>query len=205
MVTSNIVYLYVSLTIVHVVEYEGYVHRVEQERVLMKFSKKFSQKFIKGMKFSVRFSFSRTQIRRAHQAIGIISSCDAIIIPSSNHLVKNPVIPKSLPSSFSREPLNEEQTLAACSIVYGTQKVPYMIFGPPGTGKTRTLVSALVGVFHSDKSSTFLVSTPSNFAADVVCDRLSKMLNLSSKEMLRLNGYQRPKDTVSTISMKHSM
>lgn len=39
---------------------------------------------------------------------------------------------------------NVEQYTAVCNIVAGVSKpAPYLVFGPPGTGKTVTLVEAI--------------------------------------------------------------
>jgi len=48
---------------------EGYVHRVEQNRVGLKFSRNFHDKFVEKATYHVRFSFSRTPMRRCHQAV----------------------------------------------------------------------------------------------------------------------------------------
>lgn len=42
---------------------------------------------------------------------------------------------------------NEEQKLAVRNIVYRSSgKSPFIVFGPPGTGKTMTIVEAIVQV-----------------------------------------------------------
>lgn len=42
---------------------------------------------------------------------------------------------------------NREQQLAVTNIVKGTSRpAPYIVFGPPGTGKTVTIVEALLQV-----------------------------------------------------------
>lgn len=39
---------------------------------------------------------------------------------------------------------NHEQYTAVCNIVAGVSKpAPYLVFGPPGTGKTVTMVEAI--------------------------------------------------------------
>lgn len=49
---------------------------------------------------------------------------------------------------------NTEQRNAVCHIVAGSSKpAPYIVFGPPGTGKTITLVEAITQVI----SNRFLI------------------------------------------------
>lgn len=50
---------------------------------------------------------------------------------------------------------------------------PYLVFGPPGTGKTATIVEAISQIWQTDPSSNrILVCTPSNAAADEITKRL---------------------------------
>jgi len=76
------------------------------------------------------------------------------------------------------------------NIVGGTHgSAPYVVFGPPGTGKTRTLVAALLAVIRSNPESCVLVCAPSNAAADVIVERAKVQLNTS--QMIRINAYSR--------------
>ena len=52
---------------------------------------------------------------------------------------------------------------------------PHLIFGPPGTGKTMTVVEAAWQLLRMVPASKILMVAPSNAAADVLCDRLRLM------------------------------
>lgn len=74
---------------------------------------------------------------------------------------------------------NKLQFQAVRHIVEGTSHpAPYILFGPPGTGKTKTLVEAISQIYITDKNSRILVCATSNAAADELASRLIQ--NLSS-------------------------
>ncbi|RKU41525.1 hypothetical protein DL546_004731 [Coniochaeta pulveracea] len=83
--------------------------------------------------------------------------------------------------------LNYEQKTAVeniCLQNYGT--VPYIISGPPGTGKTKTLIeTALQLLKNVEQVSHILVCAPSDPATDTLAERLR--LHLQPHELLRLN------------------
>lgn len=80
--------------------------------------------------------------------------------------------------------LNEEQLIAVQNIVEAKNfPLPYIIFGPPGTGKTRTIVSAIEEIVRSSDKYV-LVCANSNAACDEIAIRL--MYVLSANEMFRL-------------------
>jgi superfamily I DNA and/or RNA helicase len=107
---------------------------------------------------------------------------------------------KPNPGHFKRpffdEELNWEQKKtieSICSRDYGT--LPFLISGPPGTGKTKTLVELAVQlVINVDKVSHILVCAPSDPAADTVIQRISTYFNPA--ELLRLN---RPTRTFAEV------
>ena len=89
--------------------------------------------------------------------------------------------------------LNYEQKKAVDAIVsneYGT--VPYLISGPPGTGKTKTLVETVLQLLDHPPENVIphlLICAPSDPAADTITRRLSK--HLKQTALFRLNNWTR--------------
>lgn len=65
--------------------------------------------------------------------------------------------------------LNERQQKAVHRILcaYG-RPTPYILFGPPGTGKSVTVVESILQVLKQIKYSRILACAPSNSAADLI-------------------------------------
>lgn len=61
--------------------------------------------------------------------------------------------------------------------------LPYLLFGPAGTGKTRTLVATIEEIVRSS-SNCILICANSNSACDEITQRLTKVLK--THEMFRL-------------------
>ncbi|KAK4108993.1 P-loop containing nucleoside triphosphate hydrolase protein [Canariomyces notabilis] len=88
---------------------------------------------------------------------------------------------------FFDQGLNLEQRISVenvCSQNYGV--LPYLISGPPGTGKTKTMVEIALQLIHNVPNvSHILMCAPSEQAADMLADRLRSSVPLH--HMLRLN------------------
>lgn len=88
---------------------------------------------------------------------------------------------------FFDQVLNWEQKKAVeavCEGQYG--KLPYLISGPPGTGKTKTIIeTALQLLKDTSTHGHILLCAPSDPAADTLVHRLQQ--HLKTSEMLRLN------------------
>ncbi|XP_053517917.1 RNA helicase Mov10l1 [Artibeus jamaicensis] len=94
--------------------------------------------------------------------------------------------------------LNENQKLAVRRILSGDcRPLPYILFGPPGTGKTVTIIEAVLQVYHALPDSRILVCAPSNSAADLVCLRLHESQQLRPGTMVRVNATCRLEETVT--------
>ena len=97
--------------------------------------------------------------------------------------------------------LNYEQQKAVSAVVdpsFGN--VPYLISGPPGTGKTKTIVEITLQLLQRPQHQAtgqsspqqvphILLCAPSDSAADTLASRLAS--SLTPAEMFRLNGWSR--------------
>lgn len=93
---------------------------------------------------------------------------------------------------------------------------PVLVFGPPGTGKTRTIVGSIaVSLLKHGKSARILATAPSHQAADVLCERLAEALqkipSLSSgtegierATLFRLNPFERPPSYARAATLPHT-
>ncbi|KAI9773275.1 MAG: hypothetical protein M1839_002187 [Geoglossum umbratile] len=89
--------------------------------------------------------------------------------------------------------LNYEQMKSTDSVRrqdYGS--IPFLISGPPGTGKTKTIVEIALQLTHNPSllNTHILLCAPSDSAADILVRRLKE--HLSIPQLLRLNAASRP-------------
>uniref|UniRef100_A0A671YY95 RNA helicase n=1 Tax=Sparus aurata TaxID=8175 RepID=A0A671YY95_SPAAU len=97
---------------------------------------------------------------------------------------------------------NPQQHAAVQRIVAGSSKpAPHLVFGPPGTGKTITLVEAMNQVYKADRSAHILACAPSNSACDLLCERL--MVHMDHHRVYRLYASSRDPRTVPKSLLKH--
>lgn len=85
--------------------------------------------------------------------------------------------------------LNEEQKSAVKAISLTHSTVPHLISGPPGTGKTRTVVETVLQILRLQPEACILLCAPSNPATDTLVQRLRT--HLGPREMFRLNDMNR--------------
>ena len=104
-----------------------------------------------------------------------LRSATAVLEKKDEGILPNILIGKTKPSfgqvSLQLMPrLNASQQAAVKKIVEATELA--IVHGPPGTGKTTTLVQAIKALRHGEKSR-ILVVAPSNTAVDLLSEKLS--------------------------------
>eukprot|EP00794_Sanderia_malayensis_P005865 gene5865-6558_t len=157
-------------------KYEGCIHEVRAEDVLLKFNEAF-HKMYRNEDCNVQFFFNRTVTRRRHQAV-----------EHAANLGEDDI-------SFVNKSLNERQKCAVRKILTAEGRpAPYVLFGPPGTGKTITVVEAILQVFSLIPTSRILACAPSNSASDLIAQRLVESSKFSKGQLIRLNAMQRSQD-----------
>ncbi|GIY36536.1 RNA helicase Mov10l1 [Caerostris extrusa] len=199
--------------------FEGCIHEVCLNEVLLKFSDSFHNTY-DGESYDVRFELNRTNFRRLHQCVHHVSENHEHAIFPSKLSLKEPLFDLGLMSSqkqingnkrqklqfkptnmshinFKNTKLNWKQREAVMRILEcRCRPLPYVIFGPPGTGKTITLVEAVLQVYENIPESRIIICTPSNSAADLVTQRIMESDTIDISEMIRLNSYQRSVEAI---------
>uniref|UniRef100_A0A3B4WP45 RNA helicase n=1 Tax=Seriola lalandi dorsalis TaxID=1841481 RepID=A0A3B4WP45_SERLL len=126
--------------------------------------------FKNGTRFSITFVINRMPLCMQHRAAALVYK----------HRLREVLFPTGQLSSHHSHlqrlvglESNPEQCKAIQHIVAGTAKpAPYLLFGPPGTGKTEALVEAIRQIVKTQPSSTILACAPSNSATDHLCEKI---------------------------------
>nr|CAD7408107.1 unnamed protein product [Timema cristinae] len=166
--------------------YEGIVHRVRENDVHLGFHKNFITKYVMGMQLRVQFTFNRLPLRVQHRALSMLRRCEVqkLMFPS---IYRGLFGVSPITKWFNRDvSTNQQQMTAVTNIVFeSASPAPYIVFGPPGTGKTVTMVEAIVQLWHIKKPH-MLVCAPSNSAADVIASRLLEKGHIPASNILRM-------------------
>ncbi|XP_062855111.1 putative helicase mov-10-B.2 [Trichomycterus rosablanca] len=166
----------------YITKYKGYVHRVELDQLKLGFSSNLLAMFIDNMEFTVEFTINRVPLRLQHRAVqlAVQHNLKEVLFPTQSQIPPPPVA-RSLRLFDRSLEENHEQYTAVCNIVAGVSKpAPYLVFGPPGTGKTVTIVEAIKQVERSGFDVRILACAPSNSAADQLCEKVLKHVDAHS-------------------------
>lgn len=130
--------------------------------------------------FGIEFLHSRTNIRKQLFSIGkVIQNLGfSFLFPVTKQLKMSQIRDNAEIRWFYNN-LNGSQKDGVRRILNGNcRPMPYIIFGPPGTGKTITLVESVCQIITIVNKSVVLVATPSNSGADKITRMLSEFLSI---------------------------
>ncbi|XP_061721856.1 putative helicase mov-10-B.1 [Cydia pomonella] len=166
-----------------------------------KISDKFHKLYKSDEKFDIRFCMSRMPLERMHVAVDdmLRQLMQTKTFPKGNERVP----PIKRISNFYNPLIanNPEQHAVVEHIVAGSSgTAPYLLHGPPGTGKTVTIVEAILQLAKT-RTNRILVCTDSNMAADHVATLLIQYADKFPKEefLLRANSEFRVWETMPAI------
>nr|CAD7193948.1 unnamed protein product [Timema douglasi] len=199
--------------------YEGFVHKVLQKEIWVKFHSTFHSKYDMS-DYRLTFQLSRTYLRRCHAAVNwaiqrlgqemmfpnkvapktqqlIFKETDKDSTASKSFVQVNNVselklytLEENKQLVWFNQRLNFYQKEAVRNILKGEARpLPYVIFGPPGTGKTITLVETIMQLLHLIPHSRLLVATPSNSASNLIAERLVDTGLFLPGQLVRLVSY----------------
>ena len=193
--------------------YLGRAEKIELETVLLRFDNRLHQ-LGNRVRVEVRFKLGRGPLRVFHQGIAQFDTperrsafADVLFPPAAARSLdptrlRPPRVDVSRLRFINRsvEENPQQRQAVECIVAGEARHVPYIIFGPPGTGKTTTVVEAILQCAELRRTLPqgfrMLVCAPTNTAADLVCQKvLERNPNLRST-LLRLMAYSRSKQEV---------
>ncbi|KAI0062692.1 P-loop containing nucleoside triphosphate hydrolase protein [Artomyces pyxidatus] len=151
--------------------YEGHVHYIHERDVALRFHGSFP--FSSTQRYHVHFLLNRVPLRRQHQILNMTFNAQHIFFPLLNHL--GPLLPSSGTfTAFNDLIQDNPPQLNAIKAILNRPPgaTPFILFGPPGTGKTVTGVEAVRQILTRNPNARILACAPSNSAADVIASRL---------------------------------
>ncbi|TMW61943.1 hypothetical protein Poli38472_009436 [Pythium oligandrum] len=179
--------------------YQARAVDVTRDYVVLGAPRSFINTYQRNDRVDVRFCLSRVPMRLCHQ--GVVAYDTSVhrkfLFPTKSAAAAS-AISDHHDLRYTRE-LNPEQMQAVRDLQRFDQlSAPYIIFGPPGTGKTTTLVESVVQIALANPTSRILMCAATNTAADLLVDRLARFV--PQGRMLRVMGAMRKEqDTLASV------
>lgn len=158
--------------------------------------------------YFIRFMNDRVSITLQHKALDYANDHNIVkyLFPSIDDMVMNDNNVSIVNDIQWITDLNAEQKIAVEHILSESYRpYPYILFGPPGTGKTKTLVEAIAQIIvKNNPNEHILVCATSNSACDEIAKRL--LLLNSTNDVFRLfsRSIEQKTDTVPNIVLQNS-
>jgi superfamily I DNA and/or RNA helicase len=180
---------------------QGVVTSVRRNRLLLTTSKEELPDWVlAGGRLGIDLSFDEVSYREMDHALGEVIGARGnrlaelrdVLLGARQARFREPLT-DGLDDLFYPSPLNDSQ-LAAVRHVLAAQDVA-IIHGPPGTGKTTTLVQAILETIRRERR--VLVCAPSNTAVDLLTEKLAER----GVSVIRLGNPSR----VSDLLLEHTL
>uniref|UniRef100_A0A2M3YYR3 RNA helicase n=1 Tax=Anopheles braziliensis TaxID=58242 RepID=A0A2M3YYR3_9DIPT len=190
--------------------FQGIIHKVLADRVLLMFDNVFHQSY-NGESYRVYFEFGRGQQRKLHHALDKVTDTLGMEYLFPDRITPNEPLMNVLLNEreemvlyddsakedngdgkerklpWYNQRLNLYQKRAIVNVLRGeVRPLPYVIFGPPGSGKTLTSIELILQLVANVPQSRVVVATPSNSAAYLITERLAQSGLLKPGEFVRL-------------------
>jgi len=133
-----------------------------------------------GAQFVLRLKHDRITLRRQYHALTAVFTPRRLLFPSVSdikpiqHLLKDDVNDLKLHQLVNRKIRDDDQQLQTVVSILEQPpgSVPFIIYGPAGTGKTSIVVESIVQLLRRDAGVKVLACTPSDPAAGVLVEHL---------------------------------
>jgi helicase MOV-10 len=182
--------------------WSGVAHGIRRDYVDLMFAARFHHSYVNGQPVDVEFVLNRIVMRLFHQGCKLANQLpERTLYPGP---LQNLSAPRAAPMrNPANSTLNFQQLQAVAEIVKGVARpTPYLLFGPPGTGKTVTLVESIWQIYHQQSGAKILACAPTNTAADLLVERLKE---LGRHAMLRIMAHSRPREAVNELVMPFTL
>jgi hypothetical protein len=179
---------------------EGYIYEVREKDILFKLHETLHSASQDGLRYIVQFLSSRTPFRRCHHAVLQYKEMPGLrhlIFPFPRDVIPEPLVHVKDLENVEEFPcynnqLNTYQRRAVMNVLRAQSRpAPYIIFGPPGTGKTVTMVEAILQVYKRAKDFKLLVCANSNSSADILARRIKASGVVKEGELIRVSAFYR--------------
>lgn len=165
----------------------GEVRLVTPETVEAKMPTRFALR--RGIEYRIRFEHRLLPFEiQQHALLDIIEWGENIIFPPDNvrRLHRHPlVVVESAPADWQWQNsiINNFQREAVLKLLEAKYRpLPYLVSGPPGTGKTSTLIEYVNQIYKHLPTAKILICAPSNTAANVILEKLEKSKWINNKK-----------------------
>ncbi|XP_058813019.1 putative helicase MOV-10 [Topomyia yanbarensis] len=151
----------------------GSIHNIHPDYMVIHVN----QPLVPAAFYTIVFELNRLTFQMEYLALSLLEKIDIGKLLFPKEPEKKKILFKDFDWCSKNVSTNVEQMSAVENIVNRMAfPAPYILFGPPGTGKTSTLVEAVVQIWKLLPKANVLVSASSNFACDEFTKRLLEFI-----------------------------